>query len=119
MVRAGLLALPKGQREAAQALGLTRYQSFVFVELPQAVPILLPPLGNLLVLVLKSTSVTALITVPDLSFVSNALSANLGVSMAVFVYVIAVYYVLAQCVLSLTARIEKRLRIDIRAGMRP
>lgn len=119
MVRAGLLALPKGQREAAQALGLTRYQSFVFVELPQAVPILLPPLGNLLVLILKSTSVTALITVPDLSFVSNALSANLGVSMAVFVYVIAVYYVLAQCVLSLTARIEKRLRIDIRAGIRP
>ncbi|WP_250502062.1 amino acid ABC transporter permease [Caballeronia sp. AZ7_KS35] len=112
-VRTALLALPKGQRHAAQALGLTRYQSFVHVELPQAVPILVAPLGNLLVLIIKSTSVTALVTVPELSFVSNALSANLGVSFAVFIYVIAVYYALAHCVLSLTARIEKRMRAGL------
>ncbi|NKJ45616.1 hypothetical protein CIC12_02405 [Burkholderia sp. SG-MS1] len=117
-IRAGLLAIPRGQQQAAQALGLTRFQSFLSVELPQAMPTFLPPLGNLLILILKSTSVTALVTVPELSFVSNALSANLGVSLAVFAYVLAVYYFTAQLILGATGWLERRVRVGGKAGYR-
>lgn len=117
-IRAGLLAVPRGQQQAAQALGLTRFQSFLSVELPQAMATFLPPLGNLLVLILKSTSVTALVTVPELSFVSNALSANLGVSLAVFAYVLAVYYITAQLILGVTGWLERRVRVGGEVGYR-
>lgn len=110
VVRAAMLAVPKGQREAAYALGLTKLAALTHVEFPQAFKIMLPPMGNLLVLVLKSTSVTALITVPELSFTANALNANLGASLAVFAYVMAAYYVMSRAVLWATGSMEHRLR---------
>jgi polar amino acid transport system permease protein len=99
VVRTALLAIPDGQRQAAHALGLSRLKTLALVELPQALVIMLPPMGNLLVLLLKSTSVTALITVPELAFTASALNSNMGVSLAVFAYVMAAYYVLGRCVL--------------------
>jgi len=79
------------------------------VELPQAHLIMLPSLGNLLVLILKSTSVTALITVPELAFTANALNSNFGANLAVFGYVLAAYYVVARIILFVTRRLETRL----------
>jgi len=109
IVRASLLAIPRGQREAAEALGLSRLRVLALVELPQAFVIMLPPLGNFLVLILKSTSVTALITVPELAFTASALNSNYGANIAVFGYVLFAYYVIARFVLWGTRRLELRL----------
>jgi polar amino acid transport system permease protein len=108
IVRTSLLAVPKGQREAARALGLSPARTFLLVELPQALLIMLPPMGNLLVLILKSTSVTALITVQELAFTANALNANHGATLAVFGYVLAVYYLMSRVVLWGTRSVEAR-----------
>ncbi|HVN34560.1 MAG TPA: amino acid ABC transporter permease [Casimicrobiaceae bacterium] len=109
IVRASLLAIPRGQREAAEALGLSRLRVLALVELPQAFVIMLPPLGNFLVLILKSTSVTALITVPELAFTASALNSNFGANIAVFGYVLIAYYAIARLVLWGTRRLELRL----------
>jgi len=109
IVRTSILAIPRGQRDAAAALGLSKLQALVLVELPQALLIMLPSLGNLLVLILKSTSVTALITVPELAFTANALNSNFGANLAVFGYVLAAYYVVARIILFVTRRLETRL----------
>ena len=64
--RAGIQAIDPGQREAAQMLGLRRAQVMRDVVLPQAVPIVLPPMGNYLVSLLKDTSIASLISAPEL-----------------------------------------------------
>lgn len=110
-VRVALASVPPGQVQAAQALGLSRVQAFFKVELPQSLPVMLPPLGNLMVMALKATSVTAMITVPELAFTANALTANMGASVAVFAYVGLAYYLMAKFVVWLTRSLERRVRI--------
>jgi polar amino acid transport system permease protein len=108
VVRASLLAVPTGQRQAAFAVGLSPMLTLVLVELPQAFATMVPPFGNLLVLLLKSTSVTALITIPELAFTASALNSNLGASFAVFGYVLAAYYAMGRVVLAGTNWLERR-----------
>src|SRR5262249_12018309 len=63
VVRAGLDAVPKGQREAAVALGLpARYRLFRII-LPQALPLMVPPFGNELITMLKFTALVSLVTI--------------------------------------------------------
>ncbi len=65
VVRSGLMAVPAGQREAARALGLNRFQTFRHVVWPQAFRIAIPPLMNSIVALIKDTALVSLITVPE------------------------------------------------------
>jgi polar amino acid transport system permease protein len=106
-VRAGIQTVSNGQRNAALALGLTPARAFLQVVLPQALRIMVPGLGNLSLLVLKSTSVTALITIPELSFQANAITNNYGASLSVFAFVIIAYYGMAKVIIFATRLIER------------
>jgi polar amino acid transport system permease protein len=66
IVRAGLSAVPPGQRDAARALGLRRSQVMRLVVLPQALRIIIPPLGNSVNGLLKTTSITSVISMEEL-----------------------------------------------------
>ena len=66
IVRAGIISVAKGQREAALALGLRRRQVFRLVVWPQALRLIIPPLGNSVNGLLKTTSVTSVISVDEL-----------------------------------------------------
>ena len=68
VVRAGILAVPKGQWEAAHALNFTPAKRIRRIIIPQIFPIILPPASNLTVELLKATSLVALVTVVDLTF---------------------------------------------------
>jgi polar amino acid transport system permease protein len=67
-IRASILAVPTGQREAAQALGMTPARSFFRIIFPQAMKIAIPPIGNDTINLLKGTSLVAFIAVPDLLY---------------------------------------------------
>ncbi|HVX74897.1 MAG TPA: amino acid ABC transporter permease [Bradyrhizobium sp.] len=110
-VRSALQAVPRGQWEGAAALGLRPVTTFTSVILPQAFRIMLPGLGNLALLILKSTSVTALITIPELSFQAAAITNNFGASISVFAYVIFAYYAMAKIVIAMTRQIERLFAI--------
>lgn len=95
VVRAGLDAVPKGQREAAVALGLpARYRVFRII-LPQALPLMVPPFGNELITMLKFTALVSLVTIQDVSFRASLIGDTLGQSGPIFALTILVYFVLA------------------------
>jgi polar amino acid transport system permease protein len=64
--RAGILAVPKGQTEAARSLGFSRFQTMFIVVLPQAMRTIIPPVGNECIALLKDTSLVSVIAVADL-----------------------------------------------------
>ncbi len=69
--RAGIEAIPRGQVEAALSLGMSRTQALRYVVLPQAVRIVLPPLGNDFVALLKDSSLASVISVTELTYSGN------------------------------------------------
>ncbi|MDI6726586.1 MAG: amino acid ABC transporter permease [Smithellaceae bacterium] len=64
--RAGIQAIPKGQMEAARSLGMTRTQAMYYIILPQSVRVILPPIGNEFVALLKDSSLVSILAVADL-----------------------------------------------------
>ena len=72
VVRAGILAVPKGQEEAAYSEGFNYIQTMRYVILPQMVKIILPPLTNQAVNLIKNTSVLAIIAGADLMYVADS-----------------------------------------------
>jgi His/Glu/Gln/Arg/opine family amino acid ABC transporter permease subunit len=71
IVRAGLLAVPAGQREAAMSAGLSRSQQYISVLLPQAVRIMLPPLSTRMIHNFKNTSLCMAISAPELTWATQ------------------------------------------------
>nr|WP_316656034.1 amino acid ABC transporter permease [uncultured Gellertiella sp.] len=65
--RAGINAVPKGQVEAAKSIGLTRWQTARLIILPQAFRIIIPPLGNELIAILKDTSLLSILSIRDIT----------------------------------------------------
>ncbi|MCY4463848.1 MAG: amino acid ABC transporter permease/ATP-binding protein [Albidovulum sp.] len=74
IVRAGLLSVDSGQRDAAQSLGMPRWQVFFLIVLPQAVKVIIPPLGNNFNYMLKATSLLAAISFAELLRVSQQIA---------------------------------------------
>jgi polar amino acid transport system permease protein len=68
IVRGGILSVPHGQTEAAQSLGLSGRRIFRRIVLPQAMPAIVPASGNMLISMLKATSIVSVIAVPDLLY---------------------------------------------------
>ncbi len=66
IVRGGLMAVDRGQREAAAALGYTPYQSMSRIVLPQALRVIVPPIGNQTISMLKTTSLVSVVAAQDL-----------------------------------------------------
>ena len=64
--RAGIQSIPKGQMEAARSIGMTYFQAMRLVILPQAIRLILPPLGNDLIALLKDTSLISVIALPEM-----------------------------------------------------
>lgn len=92
VVRAGLNAVPQGQREAALTLGFSAPYRFFRITLPQALPLMIPPFGNALVTMVKFTSLVSLVTIQDLTFRANLVGSTLGDSSGVYVLVIFAYF---------------------------
>jgi polar amino acid transport system permease protein len=95
VVRASLRSIVVGQREAAVALHLPPFYSFFRVILPQALPVMIPPFGNALVLMLKFTALTSLVTIQDLSFRAGLIRTTLGISGDIYALVLVMYFLMA------------------------
>lgn len=99
IVRAGIMAVPKGQNEAASAVGLTRGQVLRLVVLPQAFRIILPPLGSQYLNLAKNTSLGIAVAYADIVQVGQTIFNQTGQSLAVFI-IWMVFYSLVSLVLS-------------------
>lgn len=74
--RAGLQSIPEGQIEAAEALGLSGWQRFRFIVFPQAIRVILPPLGNDFVAMVKDSSLVSVVGVLDIAQIGKLTAAG-------------------------------------------
>lgn len=114
VVRGGIQAVPQGQSEATIALNMTDSQRLRHVILPQAIPVILPPFGNLMIEILKGTALVSLITLSDLNFEMDKLRTNAvvigGASTPVlFLNGLIIYFVLAQVISTIFGFLERRV----------
>jgi polar amino acid transport system permease protein len=124
IVRGAILSVPKGQGEASVALNLTETQRIRYVVLPQAMPVILPPMGNLTIEILKGTALVSLIGLSDLTFEVNKLRVNRTISDDpvsvpwLLFNALIIYFILAQIVNLFFRLAERRVnsRFEQRSG---
>ncbi|MEM9762941.1 MAG: amino acid ABC transporter permease [Pseudomonadota bacterium] len=92
--RAGIQAVPKGHREAAQVLGLSQRQSFLRIVLPQAIRMTLPPLAANFVQLIKFSSLGAVISVGEITRRGMELSASTFRPLEIFTFIAVVYFLI-------------------------
>lgn len=107
--RAGIDAIDRGQREAGISLGLTPGQTMVDVLAPQAIRIVLPPVGNYAIGLLKDTSIASIIAAPDLMLRAKDLASSSFLPMQVYVLVAVFYFALSYPMSLVVGRMELRL----------
>ena len=109
ILRASIQAVDKGQWEAARALGLKEWTIISKVILPQAIRIAIPPLGNVILDMIKSTSLMAMITVQDIFQNAKIVGGRELDYMSMYVLVAFIYWLLCYGFEIIQSRLEKRL----------
>jgi len=110
-VRAGIQALPKGQRYAGMALGLTTPQYYRYVLLPMAFRIIVPPLTSETMNIFKNSSVAFAVSVAELTMFAMQAQEETSRGIEVYLAVTGLYIVSAFAINRIMAFIEKRVRI--------
>ena len=118
VVRGAVNAVPKAQWEATVALGLGKAHRMRRIILPQAIPEMIPPFGNLLIQMLKSSSLLFLIAVTELTYQVNQLRTDIG-SLPAFITALIVYFVIAQVLIAFMRIWEKRAAAKVGRGPKP
>lgn len=110
IVRAGIEAVPKGQWEAAHALGMDARQVMGEVVLPQAIQKMIPPLAGQFISLVKDSSLISLISIQEMTFAGTELAVSSGRVFEVWLTVAALYFLLCFGLARLFRRLEQRLR---------
>lgn len=95
IVRSGIAAVSRGQQEAALSLGLSRMQALRFVQLPQALRVIIPPLTSQYLNLTKNSSLAVAVGYPDLVFVANTANNNVGRGIECMALIMLVYLTLS------------------------
>jgi His/Glu/Gln/Arg/opine family amino acid ABC transporter permease subunit len=107
--RAGLAGVHRGQREAALAIGMTNALAMRHIILPQAIRIVVPPMANYAVSLLKDTSVASLISAPELMLRARDLSSEYFMPMELYVLAGAMYLLMAYPLARAAQYLEMRM----------
>ena len=112
--RAGIVAIPHGQVEAAKALGMSRRKMLRLIILPQAIRVVVPPLGNYCISLFKDTSLVSIVTVRELIFTGQIISSTNFQYFTVFTIIGAIYLFFSYPAALLVRYLEKRMAIGAR-----
>ena len=117
-VRGGLQSVTRGQHEAAEAVGMTTSQKTVFIVLPQALRVAIPPLVGQVIATFKETSLLYIIGLYDLLFVAKALVPNqtefMGSTRENLLFVSVIYWIIAYNLSKASQRLERRVGLGER-----
>ena len=109
--RAGIQSIPKGQMEAAKSLGMNYYQSMRYVILPQAIRVILPPVGNEFIALLKDSSLVSAVAVADLTRRGREYMSSSFIPIETWTMVALLYLVLTLFSARVASYIEKRVKV--------
>jgi polar amino acid transport system permease protein len=112
IVRAGIQAVDKGQMEAARSLGMTKRQAMTYVILPQAYKIVIPPLINEFIAVLKDTSLVAVISAEELTLRGKLLYSTTFEAAWIWGTVALIYFIMTKLLSVLGDYAERRLATE-------
>ena len=110
--RAGILSVPKGQMEAARALGMTHWQGLRYVILPQAFRTSLLPLTNDFISLLKDSSLVSVITIVELTFIYDLLATTYYNYFGVGVLIAGIYFLIGLPFVQLSRWAERKMSFD-------
>jgi len=110
VIRAGILSVARGQWEASDSIGLDRVQGYRYVILPQAVPLMLPPLTGLIISLIKNSAIVSVIAVFDLTTEGRNIIADTFLSFEIWMTVAAIYLVLTVTLSVFVSYLEHRVR---------
>ncbi|MBY0336966.1 MAG: amino acid ABC transporter permease [Acetobacteraceae bacterium] len=108
--RSGLMAVEKGQIEAARSLGLSKGQVLWLIVLPQATRIVLPPYGNNLIMLLKDSSQASVITVAEISTQARLIASSTFKNQEVWTLAALLYLCLSIPLIIAVSYLEKRFK---------
>ncbi|MGH1481851.1 MAG: amino acid ABC transporter permease [Geminicoccales bacterium] len=110
IVRAGIQAIPKGQVEAGQSLGLGRFSVFRDIVLPQALQKVTPPLANQFIMLVKNSAIVALISIQELTFLGTEIAVSTRKPFETWITIAVMYFILCYSLALLFNHIERRMR---------
>lgn len=106
--RSGIESVDPGQFEAAQSLGMSRFKTMTRVILPQAFKVALPPYSNMLVMMLKDSSLASTITVAEMTRAGVLLANSTFQNITIYTMIAVMYLVISLPLMYLTSRLERR-----------
>ena len=111
--RAGILSIPKAQMDASQALGMSRVQSLRHIILPQAIRVVIPPVTNDFIALLKDSSLVSVITMVELTSIYGQLASTYFDYLGIGLLTAAVYFLIGLPFVRLSRRFEKNLNAHV------
>ncbi len=109
IVRGGIMAVPRGEVEAARACGMSTFTTYRLVILPRAWSFVLPAYSNEVIILLKGTSLASTITMMDLMGVSQYAASQTYMPIQMFAVAGVIYYILTLIITAFFRALEKRL----------
>ena len=110
IVRAGILAVDKGQMEAGRSLGLSKSQTMISIIIPQAVKNVLPPIGNEFIVLLKETAIVGYVSLTDLTRAANQIASRTYNAFMPLIGAAVIYFAVIKALTMLLEKLEGRLR---------
>ena len=110
IVRAGILAVDKGQTEARRSLGLSKAQTMLYIVIPQAIKNVLPPIGNEFIVLLKETAIVGYVSLTDLTRAANQITSRTYEAFMPLIGAAVIYFTIIKILTILLERLERRLR---------
>jgi His/Glu/Gln/Arg/opine family amino acid ABC transporter permease subunit len=110
LIRAGIMAVDKGQMEAARSLGFSYGKSMRYIVIPQAVKNILPALGNEFIVLLKETAIAGYIALDDLTRAGNIVRGRTFDAYTPFILVALIYLYITTILTGLLNKLERRMR---------
>lgn len=114
IIRAGILAVDKGQTEAAESLGMKRSMLMRYIIMPQAIKNILPALGNEFVVLIKESSILFAIGIQELMAKTQSITGSTLLPMQPLLVTAVIYFVITFTLSRLLGKFERRLNTDDR-----
>ena len=110
IIRAGILAVDKGQMEAGRSLGLSKAQTMMEIILPQAFKNVLPPIGNEFITLIKETAIVGYVSLTDLTRTANQISSRTYEAFMPLIGAAVIYFIIIKILTLLLSALERRMR---------
>ena len=109
--RSGIVSLPKGQWEAAHSLGLSIFDTYRKIILPQAIRRVLPPLTSQTISLIKDSSLVSVIAVYEMTMQANAIVAETFLTFEIYFTIAGIYLFVTVCLSQLVALLERKFKV--------